>query len=66
VVWKPRFLKPWWLKWLEDHYGHVREDILEAARNEKDFEQQTRTKADLAAWADSVARKHNWQRLGER
>jgi hypothetical protein len=63
---RPKWLKPWWLKWLEDHYGHVLEDILEEARNTKNFEQQTRTQADLAAWADSVAQKHGWQRLGER
>ncbi len=60
MIWKPRWLKPWWLKWLEDHYAYVLEGMLEEARNTRDFEQQTRTEADLAVWADSVAQKNGW------
>jgi vacuolar-type H+-ATPase subunit I/STV1 len=60
MTWKPTWLKPWWLKWLEDHYGHVIEGMLEEARNTKDFEQQTRTEVDLEAWAASVAQKNGW------
>ncbi len=63
MTWKPKWLKPWWLRWLEEHYGHVFEDMLEEARNTRDFEQQTPTEVDLAIWADSIAQKRGWQRL---
>lgn len=62
MIWKPRWLKPWWLIWLEDYYGHVLEGILEEARNDKNFEQQTATEADLAEWADKVAERYGWRR----
>lgn len=58
MTWKPRWLKPWWLQWLEDNYGDILEEILEEARSTKNFEQQTATRADLQAWADKAAQKY--------
>jgi hypothetical protein len=65
LVWQPRWLKPAWLRWLEDNYGHVRVGMFEEARQmgARNWEAQVATQADLERWADSVARKHGWQRL---
>ena len=64
AVWQPHWLKPAWLRWLEDNYGHVQEAIFAEARQMgiRNWETQVRTDEDLKRWADSVARKHGWQR----
>jgi hypothetical protein len=65
LIWQPRWLKPIWLRWLEDNYGHVLELMFEEARQMgvRTWEAQVKTQADLEAWADSIAKKHGWQRL---
>lgn len=65
LIWQPGWLKPYWLQWLEEHYGHVLEEIFEEARQmgAYEWEAQVRTQADLEQWADQVARKYGWQRL---
>ncbi len=65
LVWQPRWLKPAWLQWLEDNYGHVMEEMFEEARQmgRDNWEAQVETEADLEHWADSVAQKHGWQRM---
>ena len=56
MVWKPRWLKPWWLRWLEDNYPHCLNDLLEEARGGgKAWERRIRTQEDLEAWAEQVA-----------
>ena len=65
LIWQPRWLKPYWLRWLEEHYGHVLEEMFEEARQmgAYEWEAQVRTQADLEQWADRVAQQHGWQRL---
>jgi hypothetical protein len=64
AIWQPRWLKPAWLRWLEDNYGHVREGMFEEARQmgARNWEAQVRTQTDLERWADSVAQKNGWRR----
>lgn len=56
IAWQPRFLKPWWLIWLEDNYhGIERGALLEVAgRNPNKFAQLTPDEASLKAWAEST------------
>ncbi|MCP4363107.1 MAG: hypothetical protein GY796_34330 [Chloroflexi bacterium] len=63
--WAPGWVKPDWLRWLDDNYGHVRDEMLQEANKmgAKQWEKETRTQADLEAWADEVARRNGWQRL---
>lgn len=61
MIWKPRWLKPWWLIWLEDNYGDVLDVMLEGARNTPDFAQQTPTETELAVWAEEVLGKYRWR-----
>ena len=52
AIWKPRWLKPDWLIWLEDKYGtNIVEYLLEQARNDKTWEQRVSTQEGLEAWA---------------
>ena len=64
LIWQPGWLKPAWLGWLEDNYGHVLEGMFEEARQmgPRNWEVQVKTQAELENWADGVARKHGWQR----
>jgi len=62
LIWQPRWLKPAWLQWLEDHYGSRLEKMFQAARKmgPREWEAQVRTQADLEQWAERVARKYKW------
>jgi hypothetical protein len=63
LIWQPSWLKPYWLRWLEDNYGHMMDFMFEEARRMgRSWEAQVRTQADLEAWADSVAQRRGWQR----
>jgi hypothetical protein len=64
MAWKPNLLKPFWLRWLEENYGHVLGELFEEARlmGVKEWEEETRTQEGLEAWANEVARKNGWQR----
>lgn len=65
LFWQPHWLKPYWLRWLEDYYGHVLEEMFEEARQmgAHEWEAQVSTQADLERWADQVAQKYGWRRL---
>jgi hypothetical protein len=53
AIWKPRWLKPNWLVWLEDKYdANTVEFLLEQARNDKSWEQRVSTQEGLEAWAE--------------
>ncbi|MCB8923677.1 MAG: hypothetical protein H6662_18985 [Ardenticatenaceae bacterium] len=66
--WLPDWILPMWLSWLRKNYDHVLDEMFEEVRQMgvKKWERETRTEVDLAQWADSVAQKHGWQRLGKR
>jgi hypothetical protein len=66
--WAPGWIKPDWLRWLDDNYGHVREEMFRAARQigVDKWEEATHTQEGLEHWADSVAQKHGWRRMRRR
>ena len=63
MTWKPSWLRPKWLKWLEFNYAHVLELMLDEARNTWNWNTEPKTQAELEQWADDVAKKHGWRRL---
>ena len=68
-IWRPDWLKPSWLRWLENNYAHVRDEMFREANQmgAKKWEDATCTQEGLEHWADSVAKKHGWsRRWGER
>jgi hypothetical protein len=65
LIWQPKWLKPHWLQWLEDNYGHVLDDMLAEARRmgQWNWEARVKTQANLEYWADTIAQKQGWKRL---
>lgn len=63
--WMPDWMLPMWMSWLMNNYEHVLGEMFEEIRqiDVRKWEKETRTQAALARWADSVAKKHGWQRL---
>jgi hypothetical protein len=56
MLWQPRWLKPQWLRWLEDNYPHLLHTLLEEARQGgKAWEARVKTQEDLERWAAGVA-----------
>ncbi len=65
AFWQPWWIKPAWLRWMEDNYDYAIEEMFAEARKIGRFEwgKQVKTQAELEAWADEVARRNGWQRL---
>jgi len=65
LIWQPYWLKPSWLQWMENNYGHVLDDMFEEARQMGGYnwEAHVKTQDGLEKWADSVAKEHGWHRL---
>jgi hypothetical protein len=64
MLWQPRWLKPWWLLWLEDKYPLLLETLLEEARQAgRAWETEIRTEEDLENWAEQTAAKYGGHRL---
>jgi hypothetical protein len=63
-IWQPWWLKPAWLRWLENNYGDVLEEMFTEARamGRRNWAEQVKTQEGLERWADSVAKKRGWQR----
>ena len=59
MIWKPRWLKPQWLLWLEDNYPYLIDTLLEEARKEgKAWEAKVRTQENLEEWAKQTAGRY--------
>jgi hypothetical protein len=59
MVWKPRWLKPDWLLWLEAHYDEdVIDFMFKQARNEKKWGKRVSTQEGLETWAEETAQKY--------
>lgn len=57
MTWQPRWLKPTWLRWLEDNYGSAIDLMFEEVRQMgvDNWEAQVKTQTDLERWADNLA-----------
>lgn len=57
---QPRFLKPKWLTWLEDHHGDILPILREEARSGdwSEWKYRVRTQEGLEEWVAEVRRKH--------
>jgi len=62
MLWKPRWLKPRWLRWLEDNYPSLINTLLEEARQAgRAWETGIKTQEDLEEWAKRTAAKYGYQ-----
>jgi hypothetical protein len=59
MFWKPRWLKPDWLLWLEDHYDQSTIDFMfDQARQDKSWSRRISTQEGLEAWAREMEQKY--------
>jgi hypothetical protein len=59
AILQPWWLKPAWLRWIEQEHGDVIELLWEEVRNDWwAWERQVRTQAQLEAWVAEVRHKH--------
>jgi hypothetical protein len=62
AFWRPRWLVPKWLLWLEDNHGEIYDQLREEAQKlgAREWEKRVRTQAGLEVWAMEVRRKYGW------
>lgn len=59
LFWKPRWLKPDWLLWLEDTYDqHMLDFMFQQARLDKTWSQKVATQEGLEVWAKEMEQKY--------
>jgi len=60
TLWPPRWLKPHWYRWLEDHHGglmpQLRKDAQRIGRWR--WQRMVRTQEGLEQWAEEVRQRH--------
>jgi hypothetical protein len=61
VVFQPKWLKPKWVRWLEENHGDILDLLIEEARKTPkwtDWAKQVSTQKGLEEWVAEVRRKH--------
>ncbi len=58
-IWRPWWLKPAWIRWIEKEHSYIQPLLWEDARkNIWKWERQMRTQKDLEKWVSEVQQKH--------
>ena len=62
ATWHPRWLKPKWLRWLEENHGSILHLLREDAKNmgKLEWDRQVRTQKELEDWVADVLHKQMW------
>ncbi len=56
AIWQPRWIKPHWVRWLEENYwDRIHILIADARRNPRHWEERVATQEGLEEWALQVA-----------
>jgi hypothetical protein len=56
AAWRPKWIKPHWVRWLEENYSHKLHSLIAAARRDpKSWEKRVATQKGLEEWAREVA-----------
>lgn len=59
AMWQPWWLKPKWLRWLEEEHGDIIELLWEDVRKDQwGWERRVRTQKGLEEWVKEVRRKY--------
>jgi hypothetical protein len=63
TAWKPSWLKPKWILWLETNYEQQTiEFMFDQARRDGQWRKRTETDEGLKAWAEEMAREYEFTR----
>lgn len=57
VGFRPSWLKPTWVRWLEDNYSDILDILIEEGRKTPDWSERVRTQEGLEKWVEEVQRK---------
>lgn len=58
AIWQPHWLKPAWLRWIEEYNYDIRSLLGKEARQTPGWTQRIGSQADLEAWVAEVRQKH--------
>jgi hypothetical protein len=63
AMWRPRFMKPKWLRWLEENHGDIihllKEDAFEAEKRQRNsWTNRVKTQEGLEEWVIEVRHKY--------
>jgi hypothetical protein len=59
TFWRPKWLKPKWVCWLEENNQDILDLIVEEGRKTQDWGKVVATQAGLEAWVAEIRRKHD-------
>lgn len=68
TLWQPRWLKPKWLRWLEDNHNALLPLLREDAKRmgARKWEKRVNTQEGLENWVEEVRRKNKFDHLDQR
>jgi hypothetical protein len=61
AIWQPAWLKPRWVRWLEEKQSDILDLLLEEGRQTPDWASKVSTQEDLEQWVAEVRRKPGWR-----
>lgn len=59
AIWRPYWLTPSWLRWIEEYNYDIRSVLGKEARQTPGWTQRIRSQADLETWVAEVRKKHH-------
>ena len=60
AIWQPKWLKPHWLRWLEEEHADVIHLLREDVHQDRwGWQRRVKTQAQMEAWVAEVRRRHN-------
>ena len=59
IIFQPRWLKPRWVRWLEENHGDILEILIEEGRKTPSWAKRVSTQEGLEEWVEEVRRKRN-------
>jgi hypothetical protein len=62
AVWQPSWIKPRWVRWLEENHGDILELLIEEGRKTPGWSKRVSTQEGLEAWVAEVRRKHGLEK----
>ncbi|MEW5956940.1 MAG: hypothetical protein AB1801_04395 [Chloroflexota bacterium] len=57
--WQPSWLKPSWVRWLEENHSDVLDILIDEARKTPNWGHYVSTRADMEYWVAGVRQKHS-------
>ena len=58
TAWQPAWIKPRWVRWLEENHGDILELLIEEGRKTPGWSKRVSTQKGLEEWVAEVRRKH--------